>query len=66
MSSSELLSEMWIMEKKSPLVTPRCEGVTSGSNMGTCAHRRAHENLNNLWNSKTCTLHQNLKNLATF
>jgi hypothetical protein len=28
MSSLELLSVMWIMEKKSPLVTPRCEGVT--------------------------------------
>jgi hypothetical protein len=28
MSSSELLSRMWIMEKTSPLVTPRSEGVT--------------------------------------
>jgi hypothetical protein len=27
MTSSELLSGMWIMEKKSPLVTPRSEGV---------------------------------------
>jgi hypothetical protein len=40
MVSLELLSEMWIMEKKSPLVTPRSEGVTKiilnlGSQVGT-------------------------------
>jgi hypothetical protein len=34
--------------EKYPLVTPRCEGVTSSSNMGKCAHRRAHEKLSNL------------------
>jgi hypothetical protein len=36
------------------LVTPRL-GVTSGSYSGTCAHRRAHENLN--ISGMTCVLH---------
>jgi hypothetical protein len=57
-SSSKQLSKMSVMEKITPLATPRSEGVTFGSNMGTCAHHRAHENLKNLWNSKTYTLHQ--------
>jgi hypothetical protein len=30
-SSSELLSVMWIMEKKYPLVTPRSERVIRGT-----------------------------------
>jgi len=36
-TSSDLLFEMWIMEEKiSPLVTPRCEGVTNLFTMAPC------------------------------
>jgi hypothetical protein len=44
--SSGSLSSLRGIETWSLLVTPRWEGVTSGFNMGTCAHRKAHENLN--------------------
>jgi hypothetical protein len=29
MSSMKLLSVMWIIGEKSPLVSPRCEGITT-------------------------------------
>jgi len=41
-SSLDLMSEMWIMEKMYPLVTPRSGRVTFRSNMGTCAHHRCN------------------------
>jgi hypothetical protein len=49
MLRSILLSVLHVLDlwasRHDLLVIPKV-GITSGSNMGTCAHRRAHENLN--------------------
>jgi hypothetical protein len=39
MSSMELLSVMWIIGEKSPLVTPRCEGVKKLAKASSCLWR---------------------------